>query len=248
VWEASMANEFRSLLILAFLAAPAFAATKDQARILSEPFELAQTTTPNQPLTLPGSGTTTPDTGTEPDQGAQDDTTPAPDANQNDTGNGEDISPDDMSLGEIPDVQTMELTLDIAKRAIDSYTMVKNKYADTDLEQYDNLQGFVDQNPRGKEFEADIKAAGFANVNDWNLAITTLGFAYSGVTDDPTKDIQEQIAEIQADTKVAQDMKDRMIKSLNAMIPSPNNRQVVEELMKDPAYLEKLKQLDTEEE
>ena len=243
-----MANEFRSLLILALLAAPALAATKDQARVPPDATELAQTTTPNQPLTLPDSGNTAPGSGAQPDQGAQDDTAPAPDANQNDTGNGEDISPDDMSLGEIPDVQTMELTLDIAKRAIDSYSQVKTKYADTDLEQYDNLQDFVDQNPRGKEFEADIKAAGFANVNDWNLAITTLGFAYSGVTDDPTKDIQQQIAEIQADTKVAQDMKDRMIKSLNAMIPSSNNRQVVEEMMKDPAYLEKLKQLNTEEE
>jgi hypothetical protein len=39
-----------------------------------------------------------------------------------------------------------------------------------------------------------------------------------------------------------------MINSLNAMIPSQNNRTVVSELIKDPAYAEKLKQLETVEE
>ena len=153
-----------------------------------------------------------------------------------------------MSIGEIPDIKSIELTADLARRAIDSYLLVKTKYADTDLESADNLQEFVDKSPAGKDFEADVKAAGFANVDDWNLAITSLGFAYSGVTDDPTADIKQQISEITADTSLAQDMKDRMITSLNAMIPSDNNRTVVAEMMKDPVYAEKLKQLEIEEE
>ena len=158
------------------------------------------------------------------------------------------ISPDDMSLGEIPVIETMELTSDIAKRAIDAYVLVKEKYKDAELEQYDNLQDFVDQNVQGKAFDADIKAAGFATVNDWNLAITTVGFAYTGVIDDQSADINLQIEEIQGDQELAQDMKDRMIASLNAMIPSANNRKVIEDLVNDPAYGEKLKQIDTEEE
>lgn len=158
------------------------------------------------------------------------------------------ISPDDVSLGEIPVVESIELTADIAKRAIDSYVLVKLKYESADLEQYENLDDFVAQSPQGKEFDADIKAAGFADVNDWNRSITTLGFAYSAATNDPTADIKLQIAEIEADTSLASDMKDRMIKSLNAMIPSENNRKVVDDLMKDTAYLAKLKELDAEEE
>lgn len=158
------------------------------------------------------------------------------------------ISPDDVSLGEIPVVESIELTADIAKRAIDSYVLVKVKYENADLEQYENLDDFVAQSPQGKEFDADIKAAGFADVNDWNRSITTLGFAYSAATNDPTADIKLQIAEIEADTSLASDMKDRMIKSLNAMIPSENNRKVVDDLMKDTAYLAKLKELDAEEE
>jgi hypothetical protein len=154
----------------------------------------------------------------------------------------------DVSLGEIPDVETMELTPDIAKRALDSYVLIKTKYESADLEEYDNLQDFVDQNEQGKAFEADVKAAGFENVTQWNTAVTAVGFAYSALTDDPSNDIKQQITEIEADNTIAQDMKDRMIKSLKAMIPSENNRKIVEELSKDPAYAEKLKQLGTEEE
>ena len=142
----------------------------------------------------------------------------------------------------------MELTPDIAKRALDSYLLTKKKYDNTDLEQYENLQDFVDQTPEGKNFEADIKAAGFANVTDWNLAITTLGVIYGSVIDDQTPDLLQQIKEIEDDTELAQDMKDRMIKALKAMIPSENNKKVIEDLMADPVYGPKLKQLDIEEE
>jgi hypothetical protein len=161
---------------------------------------------------------------------------------------GEGISPDDMSLGQIPLIETVELTADIARRAVDAYVLVKEKYKDAELELYENLQDFVDQTAPGKEFEADIKAAGFATVTEWNVAITTAGFAYTGVIDDQSADIQLQIKEIQDDAELAQDMKDRMIASLKAMIPSDNNRKVIQELINDPAYAERLKLLETEEE
>lgn len=244
----AMLKHYRMAFAVALLTAiscDAGAAAKDESRLL--PQQLAQDSSPVSPLPLPGSET--PAAGatgeTPPASGQGEDLTePDPNAPTGDDG----ISPDDMSLGEIPVVESMELTVDIAKRAIDSYVLVKAKYESAGLEQYESLQDFVDQGSQGKEFDADIKAAGFASVNDWNLAITSLGFAYSALSDDPTADIKQQIAEIETDTTIAQDMKDRMVKSLNAMIPSDNNRKVVDELMKDPAYAEKLKQLDTEEE
>ena len=251
----------RSSLAFAFsllaLVAAQTADAKDQSRL---PVQVAQTQpgtsteTPAVPLPVPAP-VAQPETppppappvpdGEQPQQG--EDLT-QPDPNQPNAGTDETMPPDDLSLGEIPEIQTMELTVDIAKRAIDSYSLVKSKYESADLESYENLQDFVDQNAEGKNFEGDIKTAGFANVNDWNLAITTLGFAYTGVTDDQSADISQQINEIQADNQLAQDMKDRMIASLKAMIPSENNKKVVQEMMKEPAYVEKLKLLDIEEE
>lgn len=199
----------------------------------------AQTETPPAPDAAPGA---------EPDTQPQTDQGPAPGNDQPDAGNDEGSSPDNLSLGEIPQIETMELTPDIARRALDSYIVTKDKYANSDLEQYENLQDFVDQTEDGKKFEADVKAAGFANVNDWNLAVTTLGVMYGSVVDDQTADLKQQISEVEADTELAQDMKDRMVKALKAMIPSENNKKIIEDMMADPVYGPKLKQLDIEEE
>jgi hypothetical protein len=159
-------------------------------------------------------------------------------------------SPDnqELSLGDIPIIETIELTPDLAKRALDSYISAREKFVNSDLEQFENLQDFVDQTEDGKAFEADIKAAGFANVTDWNLAITTLGLTYGSIVDDQTPDLLMQIEEVQQDTEMAQDIKDRMVKALKALIPSDNNRKVVEDLFSDPVYSGKLKLLDIEEE
>jgi hypothetical protein len=237
---------FCSAAAHAEVADPANTALRDKPHVV-----LAQADTP---LPVPDAQPSDPQapaaedgTGAPAEPGQEDLTEPDPDqpATGDDEGGG---TPEDLSLGEIPIIETMELTADIAKRALDSYLMVREKYQESDLDQYEDLQDFVDQNPEGKAFEADIKAAGFATVNDWNLAITTLSFAYASAIDDPTADIQQQIAEIEADTELAQDMKDRMIASLKAMIPSENNKKVMEELMADAAYAEKLKQLDIVEE
>jgi hypothetical protein len=234
-----MAMLFRITLIFSSLALAAqftIAVAKDESR-LSTSAQIAQQAPGTEPVKPSGP---VPDVQTPP----EDLTTKDPGSAATDSG----VTPDDMSLGEIPEIKTMELTVDIARRALDSYVLVKAKYAGTDLESSDNLQDFVDKNPQGKEFEADIKAAGFANVDDWNTAITTLGFAYTGLTADPTAEINQQVSEIEADNALAQDLKVRMINSLKAMIPSQNNRAVVAELMKDPSYAEKLKQLETVEE
>lgn len=224
--------------------APAPAAPKDQSQVpkgneaptgaAPQPPE-AEKTPPVQPDTqaAPGEsdGEAAPDSQAVPDDQAQPD----------DGGEG----PPDLSLGEIPVVEVMELTPDIAKRALDSYLAAKEKYSDAGLDQFENLQDFVDQTEEGKKFEADVKAAGFANVTEWNLAITSLTVMYGSVLDNQDADLEDQIKEVEADSELAQDMKDRMIKSIRAMIPSANNRKIVEDLMADPVYGDKLKQLDT---
>ncbi len=155
---------------------------------------------------------------------------------------------DDISIGEIPVVESVELQAEPTKKAIDVYALVKEKFKDSGMENYDDLQEFVDKAEDGKKLEADIKAAGFGSVNEWNLIVTTASFTYSNIIDDQTDDIQQQIEEVKEDTELAQDMKDRLMKSLHAMIPSENNRKVIDDLIKDPAYADKVKLLEIEEE
>lgn len=153
----------------------------------------------------------------------------------------------EMSLGDVPEIETVELTPEIARKAVDAFMMIRDKYANTPIYEYEDLEEFVQKTEDGKRLEADIKTFGFSNVTQWNTAITTVGLAYSALNDDPSDNVEQQIAEIQADTTIAQDMKDRMVKSLSAMIPSENNKKVVGELAKDSAYAEKLKLLSEEE-
>lgn len=198
------------------------------------------------PLELPAAPTPLPaDAGDgsakEPDGGSGMDTSPV----DEDDG---DIPEGELSLGEIPVIETVELTPETARRALDSYIAAREKYVNSDLESYENLQDFVDQTEEGKAFEADIKAAGFASVNDWNLAVTTLSLTYGSLIDDQSSDIMMQVKEVEDDTEMAQDIKDRMIKALKALVPSANNSSVVNALMDDPVYGEKLKLLDIEDE
>ena len=153
---------------------------------------------------------------------------------------------DEVNVGEIPDVKMVDLTLDAAKRAVDAYILLKDKYKDAALENYETLQEFVDKDPQGKAFDADVKAAGFANVDIWNQTVTTVSAAYANIMNDQTADIKSQIEEAQKDTAMAQDMRDKIVASLNALIPTQDNQKVVQQLIDDPAYTEKLKQLETE--
>jgi hypothetical protein len=228
------------LLLAGFLAAaPAVGQTKDQTQ-LPQSEETGQQPKPVPP---PADGKQPP--AQQPPASGEDLTDPPPPDGGADS-DGEETSPDDLSFGEIPDVTVIELTDDIARRSIDALALVRDKYKDANLENYESWQDFVDKTEDGKRFEADIKARGFATVDEWNVAVTSVSFAYSALTENFTDDIETQIAEIEKDTSIAQDLKDRMIKGLKAMIPSENNRRIVQAMIDDPAYTEKLKLLAEE--
>jgi hypothetical protein len=159
-----------------------------------------------------------------------------------------DGSGEDVSMGEIPDVEVIELKADVSRKALDAYVLVREKYKDENLEDYDSFPDFVAKSPKGKDFEADVKQAGFTSMDEWYAVITNLSFAYANLINDQTTDLKQQIEEIKSDTTMAQDMKDRMVKAISAMIPSDNNKKIVEEMSKDPAYAEKIKVLETESE
>jgi len=153
-----------------------------------------------------------------------------------------------VSLGDIPDVETEELTVDLAHKALDGYVLVQNKYQDSPLEDYTDLQQFVDKDPKGPELDKDIKSLGFKSVTDWNVAVTSVSVAYNNILDDQTTDLKQQIEDVKASKDMAQDMKDRTIKSLQNSIPSDNNTKIVQDLMKDKVYSEKVKLLESTDE
>src|SRR5262249_22985921 len=158
------------LLLAGLLAAsPALAQTaaKDQTQLPQSDEQSAQP----QPQPPAAGEQPTPPAADEPDaqapaESGEDLTQPPPPESDGQTDT-EDSSPDDLSFGEIPDVTVIELTDDIARRSIDALALVRDKYKDANLENYESWQDFVDKTDDGKKFEADIKAVGFANVDEW---------------------------------------------------------------------------------
>ena len=60
-------------------------------------------------------------------------------------------------------------------------------------------------------------------------------------------ELEQKIEEVKADATLEADEKARIVESLEAAIPSDNNRKVMTEMMADPAYAEKLKSFTSEE-
>jgi hypothetical protein len=216
---------------------PAPAATTTPAPVVTPPAKPPVA----PPVTPPAGDATTTD---EPAPPAPGDETVDPNVDPS----AADGSGEDVSVGDIPDVVVVELKPDVSRKALDVYVLVREKYKDEKLEDYESLQDFVNKSPKGKDFETDVKAAGFASLDEWNNVITNLSFAYGNMIDDQTADLKQQIEEIKIDTTMAEDMKTRMVKAIAAMIPSENNKKVVEELSKDQAYVDKVKLLETESE
>ena len=142
---------------------------------------------------------------------------------------------------------TEDLTVDAAKRAIDAFAQVRDKYNDAGMENYNSLEEFVAETAAGKRLEAEIRSFGFSDITDWNDTIMAVGIAYSAFVYDYAADLRQQIRAIRDDPTIDDEMRAQLIAGLNALMPSLNNRIVMQELFNDQSYRDKLRLLEEEE-
>jgi hypothetical protein len=152
-----------------------------------------------------------------------------------------------LGIEDISDVDTVELTVDSAKRALDAFAEVRDKYTGEGLENYNSLEQFVQATEAGKRLEADVMAHGFSDITEWNVAIMAVGFAYSAIIYDYEADLHQQIEDVRNDPEIDEELRARLIAGLTALMPSHNNRVVLLALFDDPIYRDKLKLLQEEE-
>lgn len=142
---------------------------------------------------------------------------------------------------------TRNLTVDAARRAIDAFAEVRDKYTDDGVENFSSLEEFVAETEAGKRLEADIVAFGFADISDWNETIVAVGFAYSAFVYDYAADLRQQIKAVRHDAEIDEEMRAQLIAGLEALMPSRNNREVMQALFADQEYRDKLRLLEEEE-
>ncbi|MEO9874338.1 MAG: hypothetical protein ABJM26_06390 [Anderseniella sp.] len=147
----------------------------------------------------------------------------------------------------ISTVETVELTPDLAKRAIDGFVKLKNTYQDTDIAEYESLEQFVAQAKEGPALEKDIKSFGFKTVGEWNTAITSVSFAYAALSGTHEDEIRQELENIEKEVDLDQQMKTSLVEGLKSMLPSDNNKKIVADLNKQKVWAEKLKLLEETE-
>ena len=148
---------------------------------------------------------------------------------------------------DIPAQQQVPLTEDAAKRAIDAFIKLKADYQDTDIAEYETLEQFVAEAKEGPALEADIKSFGFETVGDWNNTIMSVSFAYAAVATTQEQEILQELESIRNDTSLEEELKKSLLESLESMLPSNENKDVVRKLNEDKEWAEKLKMLAEEE-
>jgi len=147
----------------------------------------------------------------------------------------------------ISTVETVELTPDLAKRAIDGFVKLKKNYQDTDIAEYESLEQFVAQAKEGPALEKDIKSFGFKTVGEWNTAITSVSFAYAALSGTHEDEIRQELENIEKEVDLDQQMKTSLVEGLRSMLPSDNNKKIVADLNMQKVWAEKLKLLEETE-
>lgn len=145
---------------------------------------------------------------------------------------------------DIPDLEAVELTEDSARRALDAFAEVFGKFDDEEIAKYPTLQEFAEKSPEGKKFAEIIRKHGFGSVREWNNVISNIGFAFTSIEEGHDDEVFRQIKQVEARADLPKERKERLLKYLRALVPSLNNRKVVQQLMQDPAYMRKLDLLE----
>ncbi|MEO1160608.1 MAG: hypothetical protein AAFW74_09160 [Pseudomonadota bacterium] len=171
-----------------------------------------------------------------------------PESDDSNSGNtGDKDTGDDNTMDMTPAIstaETIELTPDLAKRAIDGFVKLKNSYQDTDIAEYESLEQFVAEAKEGPALEKDIKSFGFKTVGEWNTAITSVSFAYAALSGTHEDEIKQELENIKNEVDLDEQMKKSLIEGLQSMLPSDNNKKIVADLNNDKNWAEKLKLLE----
>jgi hypothetical protein len=162
---------------------------------------------------------------------------------ETDLPSGEPFAPPDTGELDLEPIETIELDDATARRALDAFVVVKEKYKDTDIDSYSTLEEFVGATDDGKRFDEDIRSFGFPSVGEWNKAITTVSLAYSAVAENQEAEIRNQIEDLNNDPELTEESRRKIAESLLSMLPSDNNKKVIRDLMALPEYEAKLKTL-----
>lgn len=144
-----------------------------------------------------------------------------------------------MPMGGAPQVPKVELTEDSAKRAVDTYLTLREKYGD-------RVPAAGKTAPAGQaladaaDAQSIITGNGFSDTADWQNTITNVALAYGFSKENKAGEFDAKIEELKNNTELPAGMRDQLVRTMTQLRPSDNNLKVVQSLAADSTYGAKL--------
>ena len=129
------------------------------------------------------------------------------------------------------------LTVEKAKAALEIFLTLKKAYPpDTFQVKTPGPMGAVEAmkaSEKAQEILKLVKEKGFADIDEWARAFTSLGMALAHVRQGSDEDIQAKLRDLEQ-APMPEPMKAKIRAMLQALIPPQQNVKVAQELLKDP--------------
>jgi len=146
------------------------------------------------------------------------------------------------AMGGVPQIPKVELSEDSAKRAVDTYLTLREKYGDK-MPPAKGGGSLGEGAEQAAEIQSVVTGNGFSNTEDWQNTITNVALAYGFSKNNKGGEIDAKIAELRDNTQLPKGIRDQLVRTMTAMRPSENNMKVVESLAADSSYGAKLAEI-----
>lgn len=144
-----------------------------------------------------------------------------------------------------PSIPKVALTSSTARQAVDAFLKIRNKYAD--VKPPSTKPGAaVDGMLASQDISGIVNSYGFENPETWHGTLMNVVVAYGMLKDgdDQIAKFDEQIEKMKK-ADLPPQYRDQMMASIAAMRPSDGNLAVMKELMADPVYSAKLRDIES---
>ncbi len=140
-----------------------------------------------------------------------------------------------------PQFRHVPLTVEKARAAIDTFLKLREKYPPNEFKvKQPGPIGVIEamkSSKRAAEITADVKQGGFRDIDDWAMTFTSLGLALGYVQEG--EQLKKKLKELD-NAPMPDAMKQQIRTMMQAMMPPPQNVEVVRKLLADPAMKQKI--------
>ena len=135
----------------------------------------------------------------------------------------------------LPTVNQVDLTEEMAKNAMLAFRDFKNKYGDAAPPDSD-AQAYVRTMLASSDMQATAREYGFADTNDWYQTLFSFVMAHAVATEGNYEQMKKSMAAIRNNPDLPEEVKKQVAASLGGLLPPEGNIKVARSMAANPDY------------